>query len=1625
MKSFTKVFFLLLILISVNISAQECNGNTFNSPGAPATCTYNYTASGWEDQFGNPITAPSSINVGESVCFLTDNSTNFGQIKGLFHVAMGVTYSGSVTSFSDATTIIQGTANFANSPSIDSGNSLYIESTGIFNTPGNYSPGGLSITENAGQLLIGGDLLLGGTTSINNYTDGTVIIQGNATISNGFNNCGLFEVVTGNLVAGGGSNLTNLCTVYVHNDMTLSADYLNDELLIIDGSLIFNGQTLTNNGVILISDLILNNDDLVGNNETSVLIVRNNAELQSASSITGHFYFDVDDGGGFDTVCGTCIEEINILPDVTIPSVPADLKADCGDNIIYHLCTDTTGTDSDGDGVYDICDLDDDNDGILDTDELGTIISTEQQPCGGDTPLNFSNTPTLISGTDLLQGAVYRFPNISTGMDAIITIVETNNATVVDVDRNVTTPESFKPRTGFNFTNIGERGYIEYLIQFVNSGGTTPQIIPKFFMNFNDLDGGPNFGEQNWADNPSTYTIDNPTEVTMNTDGTWIVATGATSDYGPSTNEFPYINFAVNYTNKSEIKIRVGAVARVPGASSVARSHSIEFNCVTNYVAPETYSLDADFDGIANHLDLDSDNDGILDAVEAGHNQTHINGVVSGSYGTNGLADNVETSPGSSIINYTITDTDGQDGSNYLDLDSDNDDCYDALEGTAGYDFNNVNILTGQLTSSIDANGIPGGTSQGVGTSIDGSTQAAVCLSNDNSTIDFDGIDDYVEVANSAIDGLNEYTISCWFKYEGPAITSSAGEVFLMGQKDLFEITISDWGTSDPDFEDIGAKIFKSSGIPLRSGKRFDPTNWTHITVTVSFDGTDTEFKVFRNGWASSSGTVLGTINTNSNPFRIGIANETTSYANFEGAVDEVRIFNKVLTDEQIQRMVYQEIKNESGKVRGTIINKDIKDEGSNEFINWTDVISYYPMNNIKNGKLPDASSYNNEAVLYNITTFQPQTAPMPYETVADGDWLDESTWLHGGVWDIDGLEAYFGDSDQNPEPWSIVKIHHNVSTNSNRRNLGLFIDDSKTLTVNGDNSVTNSWYLELNGTLDLQDDSQLVQGIRSDLVTSANGKILRRQEGNVNKYWYNYWSSPVGSTTTTTLSDNNSASNNPNNTPFSLNMLKDGNGDPLTFSSNWNNNVEGVTSTYWLYTFQNGLTYNDWVSIGETTAIQTGFGYTQKGTGNTVDAQQQYIFEGKPNNGTILIDADDVDGDSANESEQNVTLTTTLIGNPYPSALDARQFINDNLTVIDGNPPAMQGTILLWEQWAGNSHYLSEYQGGYGYINLTSTARAYQHADITIAGQTQTEGIKRPTYYIPVSQGFFVEVINDGDIEFNNGQRVFIKESDVLLDQEDNDYANNGSSFFRTSSTETSSNTEATVAENPLQLIRFEFETSQGSTRRFVLGFGDNATDGLDYGLDGGLIIDKPEDDMGSLLNGEQYVIQALAPITPEKVVDLTLNASGNYTYSLKIVEFQNIAEDQEIYLKDNLTNTYFDLRNEQAYNFTSVAGEFSDRFDIVFQSGETLSNEEFTNDNTLIYVNNIEDMLYVKGLSNQAKQLNITNMLGQTIKTYANITTQQLQNGINISSLSTGVYVVSVQTENNLTIDKKIIIN
>src|SRR5690606_16472235 len=233
----------------------------------------------------------------------------------------------------------------------------------------------------------------------------------------------------------------------------------------------------------------------------------------------------------------------------------------------------------------------------------------------------------------------------------------------------------------------------------------------------------------------------------------------------------------------------------------------------------------------------------------------------------------------------------------------------------------------------------------------------------------------------------------------------------------------------------------------------------------------------------------------------------------------------------------------------------------------WNNLLAYYPMTDVKDRNILDYSQHEHHMKLYNLKNIQEQTAPMPYSTSKDGDWTNAATWLYGDVWDIENIT--------NNKDWSIIKIANNVSIDNSFNTNGLIIDADKTLTVKGDNFVKNNWYLELNGTLDLLNDSQLLQTVNSDLVTSANGKILRRQEGTSNPFWYNYWASPVGNLKATTLANNNATTHNPNTSYFRLETLKDGAGFNMQFISG--HTANNSISSYWLNTYKNGVTYADW----------------------------------------------------------------------------------------------------------------------------------------------------------------------------------------------------------------------------------------------------------------------------------------------------------------------------------------------------------------------------------------------------------------------------------------------------------------
>lgn len=1089
-------------------------------------------------------------------------------------------------------------------------------------------------------------------------------------------------------------------------------------------------------------------------------------------------------------------------------------------------------------------------------------------------------------------------------------------------------------------------------------------------------------------------------------------------------------------------------------------------------------NMDKDGDGIPNYLDLDSDNDGITDVKESGGTDINNDGVADGSIGitpatngipssagtgtipintdgdvngsgnryliydfldidsdNDGIPDNIEAQPTIGYVlpssayssmgidvsyglGLTVEDTDGDGIPDYIDLDSDNDGILDIAENglpvpTTDQDKDADGLINPFETTNIDDlnwdvnEDIEDPTDLSILPDADGDLNSGGDLDYRDmfstnppsiASIDFDGVDDYLSRA-SFINGLSTVTIMAWVKSDAGNSTN----MVIAG-------------------EDTGCKLWLENGnIPKFTVKTagnseasvsctaINFNEWHHITgiynsatgaITIYVDGA-----LLTSGNVGSTSAVIENTSDSNGNFEVGrLSSNVVNKLYFKGDIDEVRVFNTALTGEQVSKMVYQEIEKNTvtNNVKGTIAKKDIEDTATSVTVPWANLIAYYPMTDIKMGTTSDYSSNNEKLYLNYITTIQDQTAPMPYQTSSNGAWTAESTWLHGDVWDIENTA--------NNKDWSIVKIGSNVTASHSIKTIGLVVDSSQKLTINGDNLVENSWYLELNGALDLQDDSQLIQTEHSDLVTSAEGKILRRQEGTSSMYRYNYWASPVGATGLTTLSNNNAATNNTNNAAFTLDMIKDEIGINFSFTSS--HHEQGKISRYWLYTYINGLSYWDWAVLDPNTPIETGVGYTQKGTGNA-GLEQQYTFEGKPNNGTILINVTDKGGAG---SEPSVSKTEYLLGNPYPSALDIHKFIDDNAGVIDG-------TLQLWQQWAGNSHQLRNYEGGYAQVNKTGSIRAYQFVGIEGATNGSQDGTLTPSRYLPVGQGFITEIVGNGHVEFNNSQRVFIKEADA-----DGTY-NNGSSFFRNGNDKTKKKDTSTKNNetNEFKKMRLELNAVSGpATRReLLLGFSNKTTDGFDYGYEAECT-DSNNNDLNLNFEGKNMNIQAYADITDDKVVSLNFKSSGTNTFEIKMTETEGIDTSQKIYLRDNLTGTYFDLTENKAYNFTSEQGKFNKRFEIVFQSEQkSLSIEEDKHDANFVYYQNNTNTLFAKKLSSPVSRLAVISMRGQIVMELTDVPQITLNNGLRLSNMSTGTYIVCLRTEDHQVITKKIIFN
>ena len=297
----------------------------------------------------------------------------------------------------------------------------------------------------------------------------------------------------------------------------------------------------------------------------------------------------------------------------------------------------------------------------------------------------------------------------------------------------------------------------------------------------------------------------------------------------------------------------------------------------------------AEFKANTNPQDNDTDDDGLLDGVE-----TNTGTFVSASdTGTNprlrdtdrdGLSDKVETNTG---VVASATDS----GSDPNNADSDGDGVNDGTEIAASTNPSDKNSFPpfpvpiaywsfdDGAQETDDLIGSAPGTVNGGAVFVEGHTGNA-----GDQAIQFDGIDSSVTTDAPLLDGLTEFTVAGWVKFD----VIQPGRTGLFGQNDLAEMgpnpTIA-WWMADGGIIDTGVDT---------------AAEWTHLAMVGSKNGRvlyiDGEI-AGENDSAPSGGTSAFNFNIGGDGIWDGSGNF------FEGLIDDVAVWDLALSKDQVKQL--------------------------------------------------------------------------------------------------------------------------------------------------------------------------------------------------------------------------------------------------------------------------------------------------------------------------------------------------------------------------------------------------------------------------------------------------------------------------------------------------------------------------------------------------------------------------------------------------------------------------------------------------------------------------------------------------------------------------------------------------
>lgn len=442
------------------------------------------------------------------------------------------------------------------------------------------------------------------------------------------------------------------------------------------------------------------------------------------------------------------------------------------------------------------------------------------------------------------------------------------------------------------------------------------------------------------------------------------------------------------------------------------------------------------------------------------------------------------------------------------------------------------------------------------------------------------------------------------------------------------------------------------------------------------------------------------------------------------------------------------------------------------------------------------------------------------------------------------------------------------------------------------------------------------------NLIIKRNSSALKRQD-------YTVWSSPV---------------DNQNLAAFS----------PQTLTNRF-------------YTYNTNTNLYDPIATPAATIFNTAKGYLIRMPNNHPTTATIWTgqFVGVPNNGNYSYTL--VNGGAGQRFN--------LVGNPYPSPIDATAFIGDA-----NNTSTITGTLYFWRK-TNNA--------------LSPTYCTWNLGGFVSNGEAQ---VFNPNDVIQTGQGFFVEGTGSGTVNFNNSMRI----------------DNHANQFFKSSTGNATATT--TVERNRIWL---NATNAAGLFSQTMVGYITNATQGVDNTLDGKYINDG-DIALSSLIDTTPYAIQARAlPFDATDVVPMQFKVTTAGEYTIAIDHVDGLFTDgQVVYLRDNLTGVIHDF-SAGSYTFASESGTFTSRFEILYQIPLGYSQPVFNTNQVVVYKNNTDEIV-VNTANVLMKSVKVFDVRGRLIEEKSNVNaTQTTLKGGNANE----VLLVQVTSQDGLTVTKKVI--